>query len=134
LRNEATIDFKEDTHMSDLVQRLGTEQDVEVSMRPETTVEYFKAAVDRGYVHIKFIHTRGGTELGIRLDREASDFSQADWEGKSGKVTIVGNLILDYVKVRFHGTIDLSTLKGLGYLENLGEYKPWEEKAAAEAT
>lgn len=118
--------------MSDLVQRLGTEQDVEVSMRPETTVEYFKPAVDRGYVHIKFPHTRGGTELGIRLDRDASDFSQADWENKTGKVKIVGNLILDYVKVRFHGTIDLSTLKGTGYLENLGEYKPWEEKAAAE--
>ena len=117
--------------MSDLVQRLGTEQEVVVSMRPETTVENFKAAVDRGYVHIKFPNTRGGTELGIRLDRDASDFSGADWEGKSGKVKVVGGLILDYVKVRFHGTIDLSTMDGTGYLENLGEYKPGEETQPA---
>ena len=120
--------------MSDLVQRLGTEQEVVVSMRPETTVEYFKAAVDRGYVHIKFPNTRGGTELGIRLDRDVSDFSGADWEGKSGKVKIVGGLILDYVKVRFHGTIDLATMDGTGYLENLGEYKPWEENKEKEAS
>jgi len=103
--------------MSDLVQRLGTEQDVEVSMRPETTVEYFKAAVDRGYVHIKFIHTRGGTELGIRLIQDKSDLTGANYEAGTGSIHIVGDLTLDYVPVRFHGDIDLASMAGTGRLE-----------------
>lgn len=102
--------------MNDLVQRLTKEQEVEASLRPEATLQNFKAAVDRGYVHVKFTQTRGGTELGIRLDPERSDVKSADWENGTGNVTVVGELTLDYVKVRCHATIDLATLKGTGYL------------------
>ena len=104
--------------MNDLVQRLTVEQPIVASLRPEPTVEAFKAAIDRGYVHAKFTETRGGTELGIRLEPE-SDLSGADFASGTGRVTIVGRLVLDYVPVRFHGTIDLATLAGTGRLEPL---------------
>jgi hypothetical protein len=107
--------------VNDLVQRLTKEQEVEASLRPEPTLQYFKAAVDRGYVHVKFTQTRGGTELGVRLDPERSDLKNADWENGTGSVTVVGELTLDYVKVRCHATIDLATLKGTGYLVPLEE-------------
>lgn len=119
--------------MNELVKKLTQEQEVEVSLRPEVNVKNFKAALDRGYVHIKFPNTRGGTELGIRLDPEASDLTGADFEAQTGRVDIVGGLILDYERVRFHGAIDLATLKGNGRLEPLGEVTPAELLGGADA-
>jgi uncharacterized protein YbdZ (MbtH family) len=100
-----------------LVDRL-TEGDypVEVGLRPERTVKLFKDAIDRDYVHIKFTGTRGGTEIGVRLDREASDFTKADFENGSGTVHIEGGLTLDYVKVKCVADIDLKSLEGTGHL------------------
>jgi len=92
---------------------------VEAGLRPEKTVKLFKEAIDRDYVHIKFTQTRGGTELGVRLDRDACDFSQANFEKGSGTVHIVGNLTLDYVRVRCIADIDLNTLEGKGQLEKV---------------
>src|SRR4030095_8709865 len=73
---------------------------VEAGLRPEKTVKLFKEAIDRNYVHIKFTKTRGGTELGVRLDLENCDFSDADFENGKGMAHIEGQLTLDYVKVR----------------------------------
>ena len=89
---------------------------VEAGLRPEKTVKLFKEAIDRNYVHVKFTQTRGGTELGVRLDRDACDFSGADFENGTGSVHVEGGLTLDYVKVRCVADIDLSTLEGNGYL------------------
>ena len=89
---------------------------VEVGLRPERTVTLFKEAIDRNYAHIKFTNTRGGTELGVRLDREACDFSEADFENGTGKLHVEGGLTLDYVKVRCIADIDLPTLEGKGHL------------------
>lgn len=90
---------------------------VEVSLRPEKTVKLFKEAIDRGYAHIKFTNTKGGTELGVKLDREATDLGKADFEGQTGSVSLVGGLTLDYVKVRLIAEIDLNTLTGKGRLD-----------------
>lgn len=105
--------------MNDLVQRLTKDQHVIASLRPEATLEQLKAAIDREYVHVKFTETRGGTELGVPLDEEASDVDSADFEAGTGTIKIVGDLTLDYVKVRCHATIDLATLEGTGRLEIL---------------
>src|SRR6185503_17952710 len=84
---------------------------VEAGLRHERSVELFKEALDRNYVHIKFTETKGGTELGVRLDRDRCDFSRADFEARTGAVHIEGNLTLDYVKVRCVAEIDLQTLE-----------------------
>jgi Core binding factor beta subunit len=89
---------------------------VEVGLRPERTMKLFKDAIERNYVHIKFTETKGGTELGIQLDRNASDFGAADFENGKGTVHVEGNLTLDSVKVRCVADIDLSTLQGRGHL------------------
>jgi uncharacterized protein YbdZ (MbtH family) len=92
---------------------------VEVGLRPEKTLKWFKEAIDRDYVHIKFTQTKGGTELGFRLDRTASDFSAADFENGVGTVHVEGKLTLDYVKVKCVADIDLSMLAGRGRLVKL---------------
>lgn len=105
--------------MNDLVKRLTQEQEIEVSLRPDPTLQAFRATLDRGYIHAKFPNTSGGTELGISIDRERSDLEGADFERGEGSIKIVGQLVLDYTRVRFHGVIDLVTLKGMGRLEPL---------------
>src|SRR5262249_55914973 len=93
---------------------------VEAGLRPEKTVKLFKEAIDRNYVHIKFTKTKGGTELGVRLDREACDFSRADFDQGNGAAHVEGDLTLDYVRVRCVADIDLATLEGKGRLEKVG--------------
>jgi len=106
--------------MADLVQRLSEgNHRVEVTLRPERTLEAFKECLDRGYVHLKFTDTRGGTELGVPLDAARTDLSGADFAAAQGHVRIVGNLTLDFVKVRCIAEIDLPALSGNGRLEML---------------
>jgi len=95
------------------------EHPVEAGLRPEKTAKLLKEAIDRDYVHVKFTKTRGGTELGVRLDRDACDFSKADFENRSGTVHVEGGLTLDYVKVRCIADIDLKTFAGVGRLEKV---------------
>jgi uncharacterized protein YbdZ (MbtH family) len=89
---------------------------VEASLRPEMTAKALKDRIEMGYVHIKFTKTRGGTELGVRLDRDTLDLSKANFENQSGTAHLEGELTLDYVKVRCIADIDLKTLAGNGYL------------------
>jgi uncharacterized protein YbdZ (MbtH family) len=105
-----------------LVDRLAEgDHDVEIGLRPEKTVQLFKEAVDRDFVHVKFTRTRGGTELGMRLDRQASDFTHADFSAGTGTAHVEGTLTVDYVKVRCIADIELKTLEGRGHLVKLEE-------------
>lgn len=100
-----------------LVDRLSEElHPVEVSLRPEKTGKRFLEAIERNYIYIKFTDTNGGTELGVRIDREASDFSNADFDGNAGTAHIEGGLKLNYTPVRCIADIDLKTLSGTGRL------------------
>lgn len=107
--------------MNDLVRRLTDEQAVEVSLRPQTDLAGFRAALERGYVHVKFTETRGGTELGFAPEVDAD---QADLANGTGRVSLRGELVLDYVPVRIHATIDLASLKGTGRLEPIAAEAP----------
>lgn len=109
--------------MNELVERLTKKQPIVASLRPEPTVELFKAAIDRGYVHLKFTGTQGGTELGVRLEPDVCDFSGARFDAKTGTVKLVGSLVLNYERVRMHGEVALETLQGTGHLEYLGPYE-----------
>jgi uncharacterized protein YbdZ (MbtH family) len=100
-----------------LVIRLSTgDHPIEVCLRPERTEMALKAAIDRGYVCIKFTGTKGGTELGVRLDTSASDWSQADFAEATGSVHLEGTLTLNYSKVRVVADLQLDTLTGSGHL------------------
>jgi hypothetical protein len=110
--------------VSDLVKRLSEgSHAIEISCRPERTVKSFKEQVDRNYVLVKFTETRGGTELGVPIDKARSDFSQADFEEGTGKVRVAGEITLNYVPVRVVADIDLPEMKGKGHLEIVGDRK-----------
>ena len=96
-----------------------------VSQRPEPSVKALQEAIDKGYVRVKFTETKGGTELGFKVDPNALDLSGANFDKGTGKVKVVGNLTLDYVKVRCIAYLNLTTLDGVGNLEKV------EEAAAA---
>lgn len=99
----------------DLVERLSKgSHPVEASLRPEKTLDALKECIERGYVHIKFTGTRGGTELGVSLERDAVAFD----EGASS-VRLVGGLTLNYEKVLCIANLDLNTLAGQGHLERV---------------
>lgn len=100
-----------------LVKRLSEgDHPVEVGLRPEKNAQALKERIDLGYVHIKFTNTKGGTEIGVRLDPAALDLTKADFEKPSGVVHLEGGLTLNYVKVRCIADIDLQTLTGTGHL------------------
>ena len=116
--------------MSELVQKeaKGDHRIIFRAIR-DNPVEELKQCIDRDFVHLKFTETKGGTELGFRLDRERSDLSGGDFETGKGQIHLEGNLSLDYVKVRIVGDVDLESMEGTGHLEILEE----EEEAVAEA-
>jgi uncharacterized protein YbdZ (MbtH family) len=94
---------------------------VEVGLGPTRTVQTFKEAIDRNYIHIRFSNTKGGTELGVRLDRDACNLTNADFDAGKGTVHIEGGLSLDFVAVSCVADIDLETLAGKGHLEKVVE-------------
>ena len=103
-----------------LVDRLSTgDHRIVVAQRPEPTIKALKEAIDNGYVRVKFTETKGGTELGFKVDKEASDLNAANFDERTGTVRVVGGLTLDHVKVRCVAEIDLKTLEGQGHLEKI---------------
>ncbi|WP_413206147.1 MbtH family protein [Rhodospirillum sp. A1_3_36] len=90
---------------------------VEIALRLEKTAAALREAVERGYVYVRFPETRGGTELGIRLDHAACDLSGADFATGTGRAKLVGGLTLDFTPVRCVAEVDLATLGGSGRLE-----------------
>ncbi len=64
----------------------------------------------------------------MRLDRQHTDLSRADFGAGSGVARVVGDLTLNYEKVSLHAEIDLATLKGDGFLEYLGPAEAWRKQ------
>lgn len=108
--------------MNELVQRLSEGEHPVTVGGPQPSLEEFKKRVtDMKYVFIKFTGTRGGTDLGVRVDSDSTNLSQANFEQGSGTAHVEGTLTLNYVKVRCVADIDLSTLDGTGHLVALEE-------------
>jgi hypothetical protein len=104
--------------MNELVKHLSTgSHPVELVIRPEKTPEALKACLERGYLHVKFTATRGGTELGVKIDENTSRLAQAAIDSAAGSIHVAGDLVLDYVPVRCVADIDLATWQGAGHLE-----------------
>ncbi len=103
--------------MNELVQRLSEgSHPVSVGGPQPTLEELHKRVTELQYVFIKFTATRGGTDLGVRVDSGATDLSHANFDLGTGSAHIEGTLTLNYIKVRCIADIDLATLKGTGHL------------------
>jgi hypothetical protein len=102
--------------VDELTQRLTVDQPVIMGGTNPTVEELRTRTGDMGYMLIKFTETRGGTELGVRLDRDATDLSAADFDKGTGTAHVEGTLVLNYDPVRCIADIDLATLKGTGRL------------------
>ena len=112
--------------MNELTERLTVDQPIIMGGADPTAEELRERTGEMGYVLVKFTQTRGGTELGFPLDRDATDISGADFAEGTGSVHVEGHLILNDDPVRCVADIDLATLKGTGRLK-------LEEKVAAAA-
>jgi hypothetical protein len=112
--------------MNELTERLTVDQPIIMGGADPTVEELRERTGEMGYVLVKFTETRGGTELGFPLDRDATDISGANFDEGTGSVHVEGHLILNDDPVRCIANIDLATLKGSGRLK-------LEEKAAAAA-
>lgn len=106
--------------MSELAHRL-SQGDHKITYRPkrDDTRSELRAAIEREYVHVLFTETRGGTELGFRLDPARTDLSGANWDAGEGSVHLERQLSLDGVPVRCVADLDLRAVEGTGHLEVL---------------
>lgn len=117
----AEEDVPAEDELAPLYQRLGDgEHPVQFVSRPETSISVLRQSIERGYVHVLFPETRGGTELGIHIDPAKTDTSKADFVEGSGEVSLAGTLVLDGAHVQCNARLDLATLKGTGNLRLLG--------------
>lgn len=104
----------------DLVNRLSaSDHHVEISLRPEKSAQAFLERIKKGYVYMTFTETRGGTELGVKLDQTMVKTDQADFAASRGSVHLEGGLTLNFRKVRVQADVDLATLSGVGRLQPL---------------
>lgn len=101
--------------MNELVERLTNGPQPIVAGRSASSRE-LREQIERGFVLLKFTDTRGGTELGSRLDKQQTRLDGADFENGTGHVHLVGSLTLNYDKVQLVADIDLASLQGTGYL------------------
>jgi hypothetical protein len=106
--------------MNELVRRLSEgSHPVELTLRPEKGPKALEECLKRGYVHVKFTNTNGGTELGVKIDEDTAQLALAAVNGGTVTFHVAGNLWLDYVHVRCVADIDVGTYQGLGHLELL---------------
>ncbi len=103
--------------MNELVARLAQGKHPVTVGGPKPSVAELKKRIEEiGYVFIKFTDTRGGTDLGVRVDKAATTLQHADFNRATGVVHVEGTLTLNYVPVRCVADIDLATLNGTGHL------------------
>ena len=99
--------------METLITRLQGGPHPVIAARDENTA----ALVDslrRGFVLLRFEHTRGGTELGIQLDPTTCDPTPSALTPADVQMHLVGDLSLDGRAVRCIIDLDLKTLRGWG--------------------
>jgi hypothetical protein len=106
--------------LSELVRKLSQgDQKVEVSIRPDRTSKALLGCIQKGYVHLRFPETQGGTDLYVPLDMAETILNDANFETGTGSIELIGKLTLDYEEMKCRAVIDLRTMNGYGRLEPL---------------
>jgi uncharacterized protein YbdZ (MbtH family) len=78
----------------------------------QVLVDRLEEDLAQGYVHVRFTGTRGGTELGVRLDPSKTVKA-------GGRLRVVGDLTLNFEKVRCSAEVEVATGVGEGRLERV---------------
>lgn len=108
--------------MSDLVERLSVgKHPIIFEERTKEMHEIKTRLINLKFVFVKFTNTKGGTELGIKVDDELTKIEFANFENGTGSIHLVGTCILDYQDVCCVAEVDLATRKGLGSLQILDD-------------
>ena len=110
------------TGTSELVEKLVAEDHaIEVCARDDAAEKRQALVRAIGYdlVHVKFPHTKGGTEIGLRLQRDLCDDLDrvADPENGPERLRIVGDLTLDWVPIRVTAEFSLKSFAGTARVE-----------------
>jgi uncharacterized protein YbdZ (MbtH family) len=117
LKDSAEPAAASQTTRESLVERLSRgRHPVEAGVGPDGSSASLKENIAGGYVQVRFTNTEGGTELGVTLN-SSTDVSDADFEAGLGTVHLVGELVLDFIKVRCIADIELPAMAGEGHLE-----------------
>ena len=120
-----TGDRENDTHkvkgeQYELVDFLSAgDHPVKLELKSDTKDVELQKAIDNGYVVIGFSDTRGGTDLGIRLERDLCVLDNCDIQQLKGQIRLVGSLVLDDVRVRCTACINLEDCLGTGHLDRI---------------
>jgi hypothetical protein len=108
--------------MNDLVERLSLgKHSVVFEKQSKKMQEIQTRLIELKFVFVKFINTRGGTELGINVEDSLTCFKDANFENGTGNIHVVGWCVLNYHKVRCIADVDLATREGIGYIELFGD-------------
>jgi uncharacterized protein YbdZ (MbtH family) len=104
-----------------LVDRLsGQDHRVEIRTRAEDRVAYLQERLELGYVYVHFPDTRGGTELGLKLDSDSA--AKAIKQLKVlDDIELDGRLVLDDVPVMCRVRLSPADLAGRGGLTKISE-------------
>jgi uncharacterized protein YbdZ (MbtH family) len=109
---EATPQEQEAERVEDLVTRLCRGKHA-VSVERYKTSAGLREAIEKGFVLVRFTQTRGGTEVGFKIDRQQSRIEPAD---SSGTTKLVGRFTLDGSRVECSVEIEGDGLEGVGCL------------------
>ncbi len=98
---------------------------VEIGWRPEATAADIKEGIERGFIPIAFIEAPNLPGVGITLNRDATNLSDANWAGGRGTIRLEGQgNIYGVGKVRVVADIELSTKSGRGQISILEPAAP----------
>jgi hypothetical protein len=112
--------------MDELVRFL-SEGNHQVRVDRAKTPEDFRSSLNDGFVLLRFPETRGGTTLGVRLDKSRCELGEA---GAANTVKLVGSLVLNYNEIELTASIDPITLEGTGSVTLIADEPAWRAKRA----
>lgn len=92
---------------------------IELDIQSETKKAALQKSIDQGYVVVRFLDTRGTTELGISLERDRCVLGNGNLDTLIGRIQIVGTLRLNDERVRCLADINLEDCTGTGHLERI---------------
>lgn len=114
---------------NELVKKLLVDQEVEIIRyrsreTNEPDLEQLRRCIALSLVLVKFLNTKGGTELGANLANDDGKFEPSNivWNDAENSLSVRGRLKLDFTPVLLTAVINLKTFKGRGHLTVIPDF------------